>query len=268
MNFAASVDDDNPRYFDDTREGGVIAPPLMATALTWPIYVNRHEYWGINEWPEEVVARQVHYTEALLFHRPIRPGDRLQIRGQIYAVSPHRGGSLSVVRYEAVDAAGDPVFTEYGGALFRGVRCADEGRRAGDLYETPPCPESNGRLWDAPVFIHALAAHIYDGCTDLSFPIHTSKRFAREMGLPDPILQGTATLAIAARELVNREADGDPTRLRALGCKFRAMVALGTTVEVVLSAKQRSERGTELFFEVVNHEGNKAISDGHALIED
>ena len=30
MNFAAAVDDNNPIYFDDEREGGIIAPPMIA----------------------------------------------------------------------------------------------------------------------------------------------------------------------------------------------------------------------------------------------
>jgi hypothetical protein len=32
MNYAAAVLDHNPLYFDDEREGGVIAPPMFAVA--------------------------------------------------------------------------------------------------------------------------------------------------------------------------------------------------------------------------------------------
>ena len=92
MNFAASIGDANPYYFDDTREDGIIAPPMLATALTWPIFVNRHEYWGMDAWPEEICARQVHLSEAILMHRPLRPEDGLVIRGHIFGVLPQRGG--------------------------------------------------------------------------------------------------------------------------------------------------------------------------------
>ncbi|MEW6110922.1 MAG: MaoC family dehydratase N-terminal domain-containing protein, partial [Thermodesulfobacteriota bacterium] len=37
MNYAAAIDDHNPVYFDDEREGGIIAPPMFAVAVTWPI---------------------------------------------------------------------------------------------------------------------------------------------------------------------------------------------------------------------------------------
>lgn len=37
MNYAAAVGDDNPRCFDDERPAGVVAPPMLAVALTWPL---------------------------------------------------------------------------------------------------------------------------------------------------------------------------------------------------------------------------------------
>ncbi|MFO7974844.1 MAG: MaoC/PaaZ C-terminal domain-containing protein [Candidatus Hydrogenedentota bacterium] len=266
MNFAASVGDNNPYYFDDTRENGIIAPPMLATALTWPIYVNRHEYWGMNAWPEEVYQRQVHFTEAIIMHRPLRPGDSLSIWGQIYGVLPQRGGSLSIVRFEAQDAQGAPVFTEYGGAFYRGVRCADEGRTEGEVYAAPTVPETEAALWEHTIHIDPLAAHIYDGCTGLSFPIHTSKNFAQSMGLDGPILQGTATLSIALRDLVNREAESDPTRVKELSCSFRGMVTPGSDINLRLLAKTNTDTGINLFYEVLNEQGKKAIADGYVLL--
>jgi acyl dehydratase len=266
MNYAASVGDNNPYYFDDTRDDGIIAPPMLATALTWPIYVGRHEYWGLDAWPEEVYQRQVHFTEAILMHRPLRPGDKLTIHGQIFSVLPQRGGALSIVRFEAKDAAGEAVFTEFGGAFYRGVRCADEGRTDGEVYAPPPTPETENALWEETIHIDPLTAHVYDGCTDLSFPLHTSKKFAQGVGLPGPILQGTATLAIALRDLVNREAAGDPTRLKELSCCFRGMVFPGTDIRLRLLATSDAETGTNLHYEVLNDQGKKAIADGFVLL--
>ncbi len=266
MNFAASIGDANPYYFDDTREGGIIAPPMLATALTWPIFVNRHEYWGMDAWPEEICARQVHFSEAILMHRPLRPKDRLVIRCHIFGVLPQRGGTLSIVRFEAEDHDGQPVFTEYAGAFFRGVRCADAGRIDGALYTPPPAPETLDGVWEHSIHIDPLTAHVYDGCTGLSFPIHTSERFARGVGLPGPILQGTATLAISLRELVDREAGGDPTRVKELSCVFRGMVRPGSDIRLRLLAKTGVEQGVRLFYETLNDQGKKAIANGYVLL--
>jgi acyl dehydratase len=82
------------------------------------------------------------------------------------------------------------------------------------------------------------------------------------VGLPGIILQGTCTLALAARELVNREAGGDPTRLKTLSCRFSGMVRPGTSIRVELKSRSRGD----LFFEVLNQEGEKAVSKGYARI--
>ena len=36
-NYAAALDDANPRYLDDSLPGGLVAPPMFAVAVTWPI---------------------------------------------------------------------------------------------------------------------------------------------------------------------------------------------------------------------------------------
>ena len=104
-----------------------------------------------------------------------------------------------------------------------------------------------------------MAPFIYDGCTDIHFPIHTSRKFANDVGLPGIIHQGTATLAYAARELVNREARGNPALLKALACRFTGMVRPG-------SDDRTADSGMLVAFDVLNAEGKKAISDGSTLL--
>ena len=69
------------------------------------------------------------------------------------------------------------------------------------------------------------------------------------------ILQGTCTLALAARELVNREAGGDPGRLKTLSCRFSGMVRPGTTISLELKFRNKED----LFFEVTTEVGQAAI---------
>jgi len=77
---------------------------------------------------KEIIATQVHYTEHLMFHRPVRPGDRLRITGRIAAILPHKAGTHVVIRFDAIALNDAPVFTEHIGAIMRGVKCTDEGR--------------------------------------------------------------------------------------------------------------------------------------------
>ena len=81
-NYAAAASDANPCYLDDERSGGLVAPPLLATALTWPVTERLGDFIGIDDFPTEFLNYGVHYSEALEFHRIIRPGDRLVSRNQ------------------------------------------------------------------------------------------------------------------------------------------------------------------------------------------
>ncbi|MCU0596172.1 MAG: MaoC family dehydratase N-terminal domain-containing protein [Desulfobacterota bacterium] len=268
MNFAAAVDDNNDVYMDDEREGGIIAPPMFSVAVTWRILDRIWEYIEAKDFPMEVLMTQVHHTEALEFHRPLRPGDRLTVKGQVAAILPHRAGTRVVMRFDALDQAGEPVFTEHMGALMRGVKCADEGSSANRLPEGPLIEERTEPLWESRIPIDPLRPHLYDGCTDIVFPIHTSKAFAHQVGLRGIILQGTATLAYAVREIINREAGGDPLALKFVFCRFTGMVVPGTAIRVQLVGKSVKQDGTDLHFNVLNQEGQKAISNGYVFLKE
>jgi MaoC like domain. len=128
----------------------------------------------------------------------------------VQAIVPHRAGTHLVMKYTARDAAGENVFIESIGGLLRGVRCADEGR--GDPGEFPEAASSPHETpaWERAMYIDPWAPYRYDAGADIHFPIHTSPAFARSVGLPGIIYHGAATLSLALRDIVNREADGDP----------------------------------------------------------
>lgn len=267
MNCAAAIGDTNPLYFNDERPGGIIAPPLFPVAVTWPLIERIGEYIEADSFPKEVIFTQVHYTEHLRFHRPVKPGDNLNIKGTIAAILPHRAGTHVILRFDAEDAGAQPVFTEHIGAMMRGVQCADGGKGGDNIPAVPRQPESGEVLWESKISIHPLAPYIYDGCTNIHFPIHTSVKFARQVGLPGIIHQGTGTLALAVRDIVEREAGGDPHRLDALYCRFTGMVLPGSDITVRLTGKNRMTEGTDLFFTVIKSSGERAISDGHIRLK-
>lgn len=267
MNYAASIGDNNPCYFDDERERGVIAPPAFSVALTWPISERIWDYIEAPDFPKEIIATQVHYTEHLMFHRPVRPGDRLRITGRIAAILPHKAGTHVVIRFDAIALNDAPVFTEHIGAIMRGVKCTDEGRGGDDLPKIPRTSGDSPPLWESVIPIDALEPFIYDGCTNIFFPIHTSVKFAHEVGLPGIILQGTATLAYALREIINKEAGGDPFELKSAYCRFTGMVLPGTIIRVRLIRNDSNNGGSDLFFTVMNAEKKKAISGGYVRLE-
>lgn len=267
MNYAAAINDTNPCYFDDQGHTGILVHPMTAVAVTWNITGKIWEFIEAADFPMAALLTQVHYSEDLLFHRMVIPDEPLTIKGEIAAILPHRSGTRVVIQYDAMDARGLPVFTEYIGALMRGVTCPDGGSGEKGLPPSPRRQDVPKTYWKAPVDIDPMRPFIYDGCTDIVFPIHTSKKFAKEVGLPGIILQGTATLAFAVREIINKSAGGNPARLKRLCCRFTGMVIPGTRIQVQATGIETSETEKAIFFEVVNPDHRTVISDGVALVQ-
>ena len=268
MNYAAAIGDANPVYFNDERPEGIIAPPLFPVAITWPIVENITDYLEAQGFPEEILFTQVHYSEHLSIHRPVTPGSNLKIKGAIAAIMPHRAGTYVITRFDALDADGNHLFTEHIGAMMRGVECADAGKGSESAPSVPYPMKESAALWESVIPIDPLAPFIYDGCTNIHFPIHTSVKFARQVGLPGIIHQGTATLALAVHNILNREAGGDPHRLETVYCRFTGMVLPGSAIRVRLTGKNQISGGTDLFFTVINAEEKRAISDGYIKLKD
>jgi acyl dehydratase len=268
MNYAAAIGDSNPLYFNDERPEGIIAPPLFPVAMTWPIIENIADYIEVVGFPKEILLTQVHYSEHLSIHRPVAPDGNIKIRGSIAAILPHRAGTHVVMRFDATDAGGQALFTEHIGAMMRGVLCTDSGKGSEQLPAVPRQPEGSAALWDAVIPIDPLAPFIYDGCTNIHFPIHTSVAFARQVGLPGIIHQGTATLALAVHNILNREAGGDSRRLVSVYCRFTGMVLPGSAITIRLTGKNEGPGATDLFFTVLNAEEKRAIRDGYIRLKD
>ncbi len=266
MNYAASVDDTNPLYFDDDGGKQIIAPPMFAVAVTWPVSERIWDFIEDDNFPRDIIQTQVHYTEHLAFHRPVRPGDELTVKGRVAAIMPHRAGTVTVIRFDALDGERKPVFTEHIGAMMRGVECVGGARGAEDIPKVPSLPDDAAASWESVIPIDRMRPFVYDGCTSIYFPIHTSVGFARMVGLPDIILQGTATLAYAVRELVDREAEGDSQRIRELSCRFTGMVVPPGEIRVRLTGKRTRPDGSDVFFEVLGGDGGRVLSNGYASL--
>lgn len=264
-NYAAATGDMNPRYIDDSREGGITAPPMFAVAVTWPVVENIHRYVDM-PYPPELFRTLVHYTEHIEFFRPVKPGDMLAVNGEVAAVIPQKSGTQIIFRFEVTDQRGLPVFTEYMGGLLRGVECMDCGKGKEAIPVIPDPGTADSPVWEAVLPVEREAPYVYDGCTGIVFAIHTSPAFARAVGLPDIILQGTATMAYSVSQLVNREAGGDPARLEAVHGVFRGMVFPGSSIRVQLTGRETSGSAIHLFFRVVNEQGQPAIR-GYARLK-
>jgi acyl dehydratase len=259
--YAAGLADCNPCYFEDAGQR-IIAPPAFCVSVEWPAFLSlsRNGVLGTNL--EEHLCG-VHALQDSTFRRPIRPGDVLVTTARIVEVRATRAGAFVQVRLDTVEQGSvEAVVTSYYGSIYRDV--AVNGPDV-SIEVLPAFSEvAPARFTEkVEILVRREAAHVYTECARIWNPIHTERRVALEAGLPDIILHGTATWALAAREIVNRFAAGDPLRLRRLAGQFRAQVIPGSTI--VFEAGRAGER---VEFVVRNEKGEPAIASGRALIDD
>ncbi|MBW2369515.1 MAG: MaoC family dehydratase [Deltaproteobacteria bacterium] len=272
MNFAAALEDVNPYFFDDKRSEGIVAPPMMAVSLTWQVASRLPEYLEGDVFPPGTFRTQMQYAENLDFHRLIKPGDKITIKSEMTAVFPHRLGSLVVFRFRASDQQKRTVFTNCPVGFLKGVMCIDEGRSLPDVNPNPLAPGlksvRNKPQWQAPVQISPFAPYIYDGCADMSFPVHTSIAYAHNVGLPNIIVPGTLVLGFSIREILRREADQNPTLLKRVCCRFPRPVEPGTQVVVRVLEKKKENGSQHVSFDVINSDESHVLKNGLIVIKD
>jgi len=99
---------------------------------------------------------------------------------------------------------------------------------------------------------------VYSECARIWNPIHTDVAVARAAGLPDPILHGSATLALAVSQVIRRDLDGDPARVRAIAVRFTGMVAMPSSFR----ARGLGRAGDALAFDAIDERGEPVLSDG------
>ncbi|MBT4490247.1 MAG: hypothetical protein HOH61_17675 [Rhodospirillaceae bacterium] len=258
--YAAGIMDTSTAVFDDDRPEGIIAPPQFCVSLEWPV-VNGNLSRTVVGMPPEERVRSVHASQDSIFHQPIRPGMNLTTTGTITAIRRTRAGALTLTKLTTIDVdSGAPVVTSWSSGIARNVEVVGEDT---NLESPAPLPEGGGEVMESiDIFVPREMPHTYTECADIWNPIHTEREVALGSGLPDIILHGTATWALAGREVIRACCGGDPAGLKRLYGRFTAMVIPGTTIRVEL---QEPRDGT-VGFTVYNEEGQAAVSGGLAVI--
>ena len=262
MNFAAAIPHNNPHFFQDNAPEGIIAPPTLPVVFFWHMTVRHTEFWDSDVLTEDLVSRLVHYSESLELFRPIVPHEDITIVGEVKALIPHRAGTHIVICYEGRSAGDELIFREYTGGMLRGVQCAGQGEGADTLPSSHTSAPRDHPLREVTLHIDPLAAHRYDGCADIHFPIHTSVAFAIMVGLPEPILHGTCTLGLALREIIEEEGEGNPRNVTAIQAEFTDMVYLDQEIKIQILDKVDEGHQKRVHFQVLNHKEKKAIRNG------
>ncbi len=258
MAYAGSIKDSNPRFFDDLA-GPLVGHPFLAFTFQWATRFTPQ----IPPNPR-AAPYGVHAATDLRLTRALVEDDLITMQGQLLSTREIRPGVIQLSRYTMTDGAGEVVGVLDQTGITRGATLDGAPRALGDLPEVPsPPPASAEPLWTREIDITADAGQIYTECADIYNPIHTERRVARAAGLPDVILHGSATQAIACSAIVDGCLDGKVEDVRRFVGSLRAMVILGTHIMVRCFADQAGEDGRDIFFDVLNADGQPAIAGGY-----
>ncbi len=257
MSYAAGLGDHNPRYLD-TQAGTVAAHPVFPVCLEWPVILNSRTLPGSEMVTRAEGARGVHAAHDLHIHREIRAGDKLTTQATVIGLQRIKPGAAQSTRLDTFDTTGALVCRTYQLGISRDVEVIGGPTFSETVPQIPRMTVPSGRVRRFSLPIAANAAHVYTECARIFNPIHTDRRVALAAGLPDIILHGTATLALAVSRLVDQCLGADPTRVRRLGGRFTGMVLMPST----LTLEVLGDESQTLFFNVLAQSGAAAFSQG------
>lgn len=229
--YAAGLGLADPCYLDDDRPGGPLMMPAMCAAIEWPLADGRRSSELMGVTLAEYRSVGVHAEQDTVFHRPPAAGERLTTTGTLESLRQTRAGVLMNCRLDSVDDDGRPLITSHMVGMLRGWRLdAESGGR--DSREPLDAVELPADATAEAVPVPRWLPHAYSECSGIWNPIHTERVVALAAGLPDIILHGTATWALAMDRIIHAHAEGDPRRLRRFACRFAGMVIPGETITV------------------------------------
>jgi acyl dehydratase len=255
--YARAYNDDNPAFFDATRPGGIVAPPMFGVTVTWQSVLA-----AVGDPQVQAdLLRLVHGEQDMEFLSLIRPGDRITSTSKIVSIETKSSGETMVLELEAHNQRGEPVQKTLFGVFIRA-----SGSRSGAAEPAVEQPARGEPLFAISQAIDKDQTFRYAEASGDQNPIHTNEAVAKMAGLRGIIVHGLCTMAFTSKVMIDRLCGGDPARLKRLRVRFSRPVLPGQTITTKVWAD--GERGGRKIFayETYNPEGQAVIKSGIAEI--
>ncbi len=259
QNYARAYNDDNPAFFDASRAGGIVAPPMFAVAVTWDAVM------GATMDPNAGVdfLRSVHGEQDMEFVQPIRAGDVIVAVAKIASIETKVTGETRTVEVNA---------RVRGGALVQKTLFSIfvRGRRNRDVVAAPEArivePDRGQPLYTVAQTIDRDQTFRYAAASGDRNPIHVDEAVAKMAGLPGIIVHGLCTMAFTSKVIIDNCCAGDPTRLKRLRVRFSRPVIPGQTIATKVWSEGETNGRRVFAYETFNPEGQAVIKSGLAEI--
>jgi acyl dehydratase len=254
--YAYACSEENPHYFDRAVSGGILAPPMFNTTLTWAALLNAITDPAL----QADLLRLLHVAQDMEFLAPLRPGDTIAASARIVSIEPGSGGGRIMIQLDAANQDQALVSRSFFTAVIRG-RLPERMNRS---HSPATTSRSDPILTLSQTVDHDQAVR-YAAASGDSNPIHLDEQAARIAGLPGVVVHGLCTMALTAKLMVDHLCDGQPQRLKRLAVHFSRPVFPGDTIATTIW--REPDRGRMLLgFETRNQAGQAVITGGVAEI--
>lgn len=255
--YARAYNEDNPAFFDASRPGGIVAPPMFGVVVTWSSVM------GAVTDPEvgADLLRLVHGEQDMEFLAPIRPGDKITSRAKIISIETKPSGETMAVELGAEDQKGEAVQRIVFSVFIRGG-----GRRAA-LAEARAAEVERGEpLFSVAQKIDSDQTIRYAAASGDHNPIHVDENIAKMAGLPGIIVHGLCTMAFTSKVVIDKLCGGDPGKLKRLAVRFSRPVRPGETITTKIWRDGEHDGRAAFAFETFNDNNQAVIKGGIAEV--
>lgn len=255
QNYARAYNDDNPAFFDNTRAGGIVAPPMYAVVVTWASIM------GVVGDPDLKVdvVRLLHGEQDMEFIRAIRPGDKITAIAKVASIETKASGETLVIEINAKNQAGEQVNRTLFNAFIRAGGKGGSDPRIAEPVRGEPILTVAQQVDKDQTWRYKEASGDFN-------PIHVDENFAKMAGLPGIIVHGLCTMAFTSKVIVDKLCGGDPVKLKRLRVRFTRPVLPGQVITTRVWSDGERDARKILAFETFNPEGRAVIRGGLAEV--
>lgn len=224
--YADATNDPNPRYQD-----GSAVPVAFPVVLVFDAQTA-----GNSAVPREAIAQAraaVHGEHDLMLHRPLVPGEELEVFSEASSVRITGAGTGVALRIEMRDASGTVVAEQWWTTFFAGIELGEDGGPDPPDHRFPEAARADP-LGQYAVHVDLDQPTRYGAVSNDWSAHHFDRAVAQASGFPDVFLHGLCTMAMCGQAVVETVAGNDPTRVRRLAVRFASPTMLGDDLVVDL----------------------------------
>jgi len=242
-----------------TPKNDRIAHPMFYTKINWKITENLNQFL---EKPidKKILKTIVHQSEHISIYEQLTADMSLTVKSKLWSIEPHRKGTKMMVRFDYF-SGNTLLATEYSSGIFFGVKCLGEGISIGEKPGSSRVEEKP--LQEMYINIDKNLPWLYAEKAEIDAPIHTDPKFARSIGLPRNILQGTCTLGKSVNAIIQMEQLNSSDSITTIAAKFTGMIVPPDVMNVRILKMEKST----IYFDVLNHNNQAVIKGGQLVIK-